>query len=261
MTFWYSFLQGYCAVLKGLGRLSSISGGYGEGETPLPFPNRAVKPLSADGTWPARARESRSPPVSSAQRTAFGWSVVVAGRAGAARCRWHLPATWSASGRGRVRKAPVGDAMMRWRACGPRHARCPRRAERYRVSGASGVLLVTSICWTKMQDPSARHVHMLDAERKTRRRRDPVIVRAVGPAARRAARSPGSARDLQVGDLRRVGRRSRPAGALGEGVTLRCSASADVDHVPAPSCARSPASSRSTIRTLNRLIRHGGSLG
>ena len=70
MTFWYPFLQGYCAVLKGPGRLSSISGGYGEGETPLPFPNRAVKPLRADGTWPARARESRSPPVSSAQRTA-----------------------------------------------------------------------------------------------------------------------------------------------------------------------------------------------
>ena len=54
--------QGYCAVLKGPG-LSPVSGGYGEGETPLPFPNRAVKPLSADGTWPARARESRSPPV------------------------------------------------------------------------------------------------------------------------------------------------------------------------------------------------------
>ena len=67
-------LQGYCAVLKGLGRLSSISGGYGEGETPLPFPNRAVKPLSADGTWPARARESRSPPVSSAQRIA-PWAI------------------------------------------------------------------------------------------------------------------------------------------------------------------------------------------
>src|SRR3954465_620205 len=43
--------------------LSPISGGYGEGETPLPIPNRAVKPLSADGTWPARARESRTPPV------------------------------------------------------------------------------------------------------------------------------------------------------------------------------------------------------
>ena len=27
-----------------------VSGGFGEGETPLPFPNRAVKPLSADGT-------------------------------------------------------------------------------------------------------------------------------------------------------------------------------------------------------------------
>ena len=40
-----------------------VSGGYGEGETPLPIPNRAVKPLSADGTWPARAWESRSPPV------------------------------------------------------------------------------------------------------------------------------------------------------------------------------------------------------
>jgi hypothetical protein len=38
-------------------------GGYSEGETPLPIPNREVKPLSADGTWPARAWESRSPPV------------------------------------------------------------------------------------------------------------------------------------------------------------------------------------------------------
>src|SRR3977135_543196 len=40
-----------------------VSGGYCEGETPLPIPNRAVKPHSADGTWPARAWESRSPPV------------------------------------------------------------------------------------------------------------------------------------------------------------------------------------------------------
>src|ERR1041384_5047530 len=45
------------------GGLSPVSGGHGEGETPLPIPNRAVKPLSADGTWPARARESRTPPV------------------------------------------------------------------------------------------------------------------------------------------------------------------------------------------------------
>ena len=32
--------------------LSQVSGGYCEGETPLPIPNRAVKPLSADGTVP-----------------------------------------------------------------------------------------------------------------------------------------------------------------------------------------------------------------
>ena len=58
---------GGCAVLKDRERrgLSPFSGGFGEGETPLPIPNRAVKPLSADGTWPARAWESRSPPVPS----------------------------------------------------------------------------------------------------------------------------------------------------------------------------------------------------
>lgn len=44
-------------------RSRKVSGGYSEGETPLPIPNREVKPLSADGTWPARAWESRSPPV------------------------------------------------------------------------------------------------------------------------------------------------------------------------------------------------------
>jgi hypothetical protein len=44
-------------------RALTVFGGYSEGETPLPIPNREVKPLSADGTWPARARESRSPPV------------------------------------------------------------------------------------------------------------------------------------------------------------------------------------------------------
>ena len=47
----------------GRGWSRPVSGGYGEGETPLPIPNRAVKPLSADGTWPARAWESRTPPV------------------------------------------------------------------------------------------------------------------------------------------------------------------------------------------------------
>ena len=45
------------------GLVSAIFGGDSEGATPLPIPNRAVKPLSADGTWLARAWESRSPPI------------------------------------------------------------------------------------------------------------------------------------------------------------------------------------------------------
>src|SRR6476646_6515973 len=62
--------------VEGLG-LSPFSGGFSEGETPLPIPNRAVKPLSADGTWPARAWESRTPPVylrKPPQKAAFGRS-------------------------------------------------------------------------------------------------------------------------------------------------------------------------------------------
>ena len=43
--------------------VSENFGGNSERETPLPIPNRAVKPLSADGTWWATAWESRSPPV------------------------------------------------------------------------------------------------------------------------------------------------------------------------------------------------------
>src|SRR5438874_1685653 len=58
------FSAANCAVLRVRESAAHpVSGGYGEGETPLPIPNRAVKPLSADGTWPARAWESRSPPV------------------------------------------------------------------------------------------------------------------------------------------------------------------------------------------------------
>src|ERR1039457_6895577 len=67
-------LSGFCAVLKDRRGVSlAISGGYGEGETPLPIPNRAVKPLSADGTWPARAWESRSPPVYLSTSPARRW--------------------------------------------------------------------------------------------------------------------------------------------------------------------------------------------
>jgi hypothetical protein len=38
------------------------AGGHGEGETPDPIPNSAVKPLSADDTTRATAWESRTPP-------------------------------------------------------------------------------------------------------------------------------------------------------------------------------------------------------
>ena len=37
-----------------------VHGGYSEGDPPLPFPNREVKPVSADGT--AEMWESRSTP-------------------------------------------------------------------------------------------------------------------------------------------------------------------------------------------------------
>jgi hypothetical protein len=52
-----------CAVFK-LHRASrNIPVVHSERETPLPIPNRAVKPFSADGTWGATPWESRSPPV------------------------------------------------------------------------------------------------------------------------------------------------------------------------------------------------------
>src|ERR1700753_1469728 len=56
-----------CAVFK-LHRASrKIPVVHSERETPLPIPNRAVKPFSADGTWGATPWESRSPPVLLAQ--------------------------------------------------------------------------------------------------------------------------------------------------------------------------------------------------
>src|SRR6476469_8321860 len=78
-----------CAVLKDRGGWSlAFSGGFGEGETPLPIPNRAVKPLSADGTWPARAWESRTPPVYLIERAAPGRLVVVAAQTVRGRAAW-----------------------------------------------------------------------------------------------------------------------------------------------------------------------------
>src|SRR5713226_4872529 len=46
-------------------------GGLTGRETPLPIPNREVKPARADGTRRATSRESRSPPINFA-KPAFG---------------------------------------------------------------------------------------------------------------------------------------------------------------------------------------------
>src|SRR3954452_23813384 len=81
-----------CAVFRArcLGRRGHIArvsaraitgfGGYSEGETPLPIPNREVKPLSADGTWPARAWESRSPPVFDSKPPRIGAAFLLGSR-------------------------------------------------------------------------------------------------------------------------------------------------------------------------------------
>ena len=42
--------------------LAVLAGDHTEGETPDPIPNSEVKPLRADGTYPARDWESRSSP-------------------------------------------------------------------------------------------------------------------------------------------------------------------------------------------------------
>ena len=51
-----------CAVLRVKRHPRRVSGDNGEGDPPVPIPNTEVKPLSADGTWLATARESRSSP-------------------------------------------------------------------------------------------------------------------------------------------------------------------------------------------------------
>jgi hypothetical protein len=51
------------AEAAGLGSArSKVSGDHGGGATPVPIPNTAVKPASADGTWGASPWESRTSP-------------------------------------------------------------------------------------------------------------------------------------------------------------------------------------------------------
>src|SRR3954451_11465344 len=59
----YLTQKALCSFQAPPGRSRKIPVVHGEWETPLPIPNRAVKPLCADGTWGATSWESRSPPV------------------------------------------------------------------------------------------------------------------------------------------------------------------------------------------------------
>jgi hypothetical protein len=94
-----------------------VSGGYGEGETPLPIPNRAVKPLSADGTWLARAWESRSPPVDIQQMAPPPSAVVsLTARAWQSECAGDeevLPGEPSGAGAARDLAGPRGRHVHR----------------------------------------------------------------------------------------------------------------------------------------------------
>ena len=68
-----------CAVLRVKRHPRRVSGDNGEGDPPVPIPNTEVKPFSADGTWLDTARESRSPPDSTGERSessAFHYSSV-----------------------------------------------------------------------------------------------------------------------------------------------------------------------------------------
>src|SRR5215213_8389483 len=113
-----------CAVFK-LHRASrKIPVAHSERETPLPIPNRAVKPFSADGTWGATPWESRSPPV-----------LLNAGRAGMGRgLRWPI------GGAMRPRR-PAFAALLRgggrpWRQASIPNASLPRRIPARTASGS-----------------------------------------------------------------------------------------------------------------------------
>src|SRR3954451_16753333 len=71
-----------CGFQSPPGTSRKIPVAHSEWETPLPIPNRAVKPLCADGTWGATPWESRSPPVllSIAVRTLNGGRIAALGR-------------------------------------------------------------------------------------------------------------------------------------------------------------------------------------
>ena len=98
-------------------RRSRKFGGNSEGVTPLPIPNRAVKPLSADGTWCASAWESRSPPVN------FYAEAVLKGKASVVEhrlptYRWRLLKRADEACALEALRPTSPDQLGRWRTAG-----------------------------------------------------------------------------------------------------------------------------------------------
>jgi hypothetical protein len=72
----------------------TVSGGHGGGETPVPIPNTAVKPASADGTWGVAPWESRTPPGFLHDYAPACGGIVVS----RPWCDWMVHSSWSRSG-------------------------------------------------------------------------------------------------------------------------------------------------------------------
>ena len=149
--------------------VSPDSGGHGEGETPLPIPNRAVKPLSADGTWPARARESRTPPVICWNGSPSGGPFCVVGPVA----------------RARPRASRLGSAPWRSGA--------PAAAPRVRSERATSSALAELDGWSRARSarPSTRSTSTCPTDPAARREYERRLVGHPGFLAPSSARAAG----------------------------------------------------------------------
>ncbi len=150
---------------------------HSEGETPLPIPNRAVKPLSADGTWRATSWESRSPPVLISTRAAIS---------AALRREW-APQEWAANRLMAASQAPVLRALRRVRTSQGRGAGAtgsnpysPSVAKSITRSTASAALVAICAVFVSNMSSQSRAV--------SGRLPDPARVLAMWPGAGHAFR-------------------------------------------------------------------------
>ena len=136
-------------------------GGHSGGGTPLPIPNREVKPASADGTRGASPRESRTPPNSLNARLVRAF-VFLDSRRGAPRRRWPPPRARRAHASLLLDARPLGVPPLR------------ARAGAARAPGAAGRL-------ARGRQPA----HHLDRGRRNRGRNRRRSIRGAGRASRR----------------------------------------------------------------------------